>query len=131
MSNALNDLLASLMDDFTSGIRISEDRRTVRVRLLRFTNFELVFSHPKMEIAERMRAEKPDYSIPIPVSLINRKSGKPVRGFDHGHINPWWLRRSVFELAAAVAWMEREWDVMSPEFMAMMEAQDKEDDNDD
>ena len=121
MNTPLDELLRNLMGDFMSGLRISDDRRTVRVRLLR-TQFEVVFEHPDQQIAAEIKEREGDaYAIPIGIRLVNTNSGKDVRGFDKGHLNPWWVRRFVYDMAAAVAWIEREWDVMSPEFIAKME----------
>jgi hypothetical protein len=119
--NLLDEMLGSLQGDFMSGLHISEDRRTVTVKLLR-TQFDIVFEHPNPQTAAEIKQrEGAAYAIPLRIRLVNSNSGKDVRGFDHKYLNPWWIRRFVFDLAAAVAWIEREWDVMSPEFVAKME----------
>jgi hypothetical protein len=97
MNDPLDGLLHRLLGDFTSGLRIDG------------------------KIRER---EGEAYAIPVAIRLVNRNSGKDVRGFNKTHINAWWLRQFVFEIAAAVAYIEREWDVMSPEFVTKMEQQE-------
>jgi hypothetical protein len=131
MSNTLNDLLHSLTGNFASGLRISEDRRTVTLNLLGpAADFILIFEHPNPETQARIKArEGAAYAVPVRIRIVNRKSGKDVRGFGVKHLNPYWIRRFVYEAAAAVAWMEREWDIMSPEYVEMVDKSNQEDDD--
>jgi hypothetical protein len=128
MNNPLDGLLERLLAGFASGLHIEGD--TVRLNLVGpAADFELRFTMPDPATAARIKArEGEEYAIPVGIALINRKSGKDVRGFHKTHLNAWWLRTFVYEVAAAVAYMEREWDVISPEYIAMMAAQEAQDD---
>ena len=118
----LDDLLSKLLGDFSTGLRIEDDK--VRIKLLR-TNFDLYLLKPDPEKAASIREREGDvYAIPIGIRIVNRNSGKEVRGLDNHFIHPWWLRRFVYEMAAGVGYIEREWDCMSPEFIAKMEKDD-------
>lgn len=94
----------------------------VCIRLLR-TNFEVRLYPPEPERVAKIRAREADEraAIPIRMELINLNSGKPVRGFDGRYINAYWLRRFVYDLAGAVAYTEREWDTLPPEYVERME----------
>jgi len=110
------------LTEFNRQVFIEGD--VVRVRLLR-TNFELRFEMPNRVTIDGIKErEGAAYSVPIRMRLINRNSEKDVRGFDGRYINPYWLRRFVFDLANAVAWMEREWDLMSEEYVQKVENQE-------
>jgi hypothetical protein len=86
------------------------------------SKYELRFYPPDPETAARIRArENDDHVIPVRLDLVNRDSGKSVRGFK-SYINPWWLRQFVFAVAKAVAYTEREWETMPQEFIDKMEA---------
>lgn len=88
------------------------------------SKYELRFYPPDPETAARIRArENDDHLVPVRLDLVNRGSGKSVRGFS-SHINPWWLRKFVFAIAAAVAYTEREWQTLPQEFIDKMKAQD-------
>lgn len=119
----LDDLLTRLLGNFGRQVFIEGDR--VRVKLLR-SNFEIWLERPDPTTAQEIKDREGEaYTIPVRLRLVNGNSGKDVRGFDHGYINPWWLRRFVFDIAAAVAYIEREWDVMSDAFVAKMEREEQ------
>lgn len=121
MPRNTDDILASILSGVFRQVNIEPDR--VRVRFLR-TNFELWLERPDPVRAQEIKdRDGAAYSIPVGIRLVNARSGKDVRGWDGSYINPWWLRRFVFDLAAAVAYIEREWDVMSDAFVAKMEEQ--------
>lgn len=87
------------------------------------SKYELRLYPPDPEVVARILArENDDHTIAVRVDLVNRDSGKSVRGFN-SLIHPWWLRKFVFALASAVAYTEREWDTMPQEFIDKMEAQ--------
>lgn len=95
----------------------------VRVKLLR-TDFEIWFEMPDPKTAAEIKErEGAAYSIPVALRLVNARSGKDVRGFNKGYLNAWWIRQFVFDIAAAVAYVEREWDVMSEDFVRQMQEQ--------
>ena len=125
MSTPLDDLLRSMLGDFTSGLSIEGNR--VRVKLMGpAATFELWLEMPDPKTAAQIREREGEaYSIPVRLRVINRSSGKDVRGFGVRFINAWWLRQFVFEIAAAVAYTEREWDTLSPAYVKMMEEQEK------
>jgi hypothetical protein len=115
----LDDMLSRLLLDFNRQVWIEGDR--VRVTLLR-SNFEIWLERPDPTTATEIKAREGEaYAIPVRLRLVNGKSGKDVRGFDKGYLHPWWIRRFVFDIAAAVAYIEREWDVMSDAYVAKME----------
>jgi len=119
-----DDILARLVSDFGRQVLIDGDR--VRVRLLR-SNWEIWVERPNPKPAREIKDRDGDaYAIPVGLRIVNRRSGKDVRGFDTRYLHPWWVRRFVFDLAAAVAYIEREWDVMSGAFVAKMERQDED-----
>lgn len=107
----LSGLLSGLMQDvFFEGNR-------VRVKLLR-TQFEIWFEAPDPQIAAEIKERDGEaYAVPVRIRLVNTNSGKDVRGFDKGYLHPWWIRRFVYDIAAAVAYIEREWDVMSEAYV--------------
>ena len=112
------------LNEFMRGVFLEGAR--VRVKLLR-SNFEIWFEMPNPQTAADIKQrDGVEYAIPVRIRLVNKNSGKDVRGFSGQYLNPWWVRQFVFDIAAAVAYIEREWDVMSPEFVAMMEAQDRD-----
>lgn len=118
MSTPLDDILSRLTSGWDRQVTIEDDR--VRVRLLR-SNWEIWLEKPDPKTAQEIKDREGDaYSIPVGLRIVNRRSGKDVRGFDTRYLNPWWVRRFVFDLAAAVAYIEREWDVMSDAFVAKM-----------
>jgi len=92
----------------------------VHIRLLR-SNFELRFYPPEPERLARIRERDPNDPIPIRMELVNSRSGKPVRGWDGDHINPYWLRRFVYDIAGAVSYMEREWDTLPEAYVERVE----------
>jgi hypothetical protein len=121
MNTPLDDLLSSLMGNLGSGLHIAEGKVTVKLGGPA-ANFVLIFEPPAPKTATEIRErEGTAYAIPVRMRLVNRNSGKDVRGFGPSHVNAWWLRQFVYNLAAAVAYIEREWDVLSPEFIAKME----------
>jgi hypothetical protein len=119
--------------NFASGLRISDDRRTVSVSLMGPAgDFVLIFEHPDPErIARVKKSDGAAYAVPVHIRLVNRNSGKDVRGFGRmgKYLNPYWIRRFVYEIAAAVAWMEREWDIMSPEYVEHVDKSNREDED--
>ncbi len=121
MTNPLDGLLARLLNDFGSGLKIEDDH--VEIKLMGPAgNFMIRLDKPKPSTARRIRQEDIDeYSIPVGIRIINRASGKDVRGFNQRYINAWWLHQFVYEIAAAVAHIEREWDVLAPAYIAKME----------
>lgn len=117
----LDDMLHSLLGDFMSGLHVESDR--VRVKFLR-SNYEVWFERPDPTTAAEIKEREGEaYAVPVRIRLVNARSGKDIRGFDRGYLNPWWVRRFVFDMAAAVAYIEREWDVMSDAYVAQMEEQ--------
>jgi hypothetical protein len=124
MNDPLDGLLHRLLGDFTSGLHI--DGNHVHIKLMGpAANFELRFEAPDPATAAKIREREGEaYAIPVAIRLVNRNSGKDVRGFNKTHINAWWLRQFVFEIAAAVAYIEREWDVLSPAYVTKMEEQE-------
>lgn len=115
------------LDDYLSNFnrQVFVEGDVVRVKLLR-SNYELRFEMPDRVTIDGIKERSGEaYSVPIRVRLINVNSGKDVRGFDTRYINPYWLRRFVYDLAHAVAWMEREWDLMSDEYVEKVEEQYK------
>lgn len=120
----LDDMLNSILEGFARGLHIEGDR--IRVNLMGpAAAFEIWFEAPNSQtVAEIKAREGKDYSIPVRIRLVNRNSGKDVRGFNDRYINAWWLHTFVFEIAAAVAYMEREWDILSPAYIEKMNNQD-------
>lgn len=85
----------------------------------------IVFEHPDPDTAKAIKEREGDaYAIPIRIRLVNRSSGKEVRGFNTRYLHPWWVRKFVFNIAAAVAFIEREWDVMSAAYIEKMEQEE-------
>lgn len=96
----------------------------VCVKLSPAAKYELRFYPPDPEVAASIRArENDDHVIPVRVDLVNRDSGKSVRGF-RSYIHPWWLRQFVFAVAKAVAYTEREWETMPQDYIDKMERDD-------
>lgn len=120
--NLLDELIDAMLGD--NHLHIEPDR--IRVTLFR-SNFELWLIKPNVATALDIKArdEADGYAIPVGIKLVNRESGKEVRGFGKAFLHPWWLRRTILELAAAVAYAEREWDLMGEKFIAKMEEQYK------
>jgi hypothetical protein len=116
----IDDLIESMRNDWSQTVTFGGS--FVRVRLLR-SNFEIWFEHNPAAAEIRAR-EGEEYAVPIGIKIVNANSGKAVRGFDTRYLHPWWVRRFVYEIAAAVGYIEREWDVMSEAFIEKMQSQE-------
>lgn len=80
----------------------------VRVRI-GFHHYELQF--------QPLNPPDPDATVPasLRMDLVNRDSGKPVRGFGTT-INAWRLRQFVYALAEGVAATESQWHTIPESF---------------
>ena len=124
----LNDLLHSLTDSFASGLRISEDRRTVTLNLIGpAADFVLIFEHPNPETQARIKErEGAAYAVPVRIRVVNRKSGKDVRGFGVRASEP-----LLAQLATTVAVRDRaRVGHHAPEYIEKVEKSNREDDDD-
>jgi hypothetical protein len=106
--------------DFSRMLWIEDDFVRVRIGL---TDHEFHFRPGKEETPEQRteRVAKGD-PLTVHVQIINRQSGKAVRGFDR-HINPWWLRQFVYALAHGVEAIEREWGTLPDDYVKKIQNQ--------
>lgn len=89
--------------------RIVEGHLTVRMG--RYSDFAIVLT-PSDETHRNA-----DGLLTVRLDVVNVRTSKRRFGF---YIHPWWLRVFVFDLAQAVATIEREFETLPDEFVEKM-----------
>lgn len=102
-----------LLDD--QAPRIIEGHVTVRIG--RYGQYALVLT----PVGEEYRS--PDKIMMVRVEIVNTHTDKTRLSL---HLHPWWLRVFVFDLAQAVATIEREFETLPAEYVQKMENAEQE-----